>query len=101
MTEEIQEFISGELLNHAKTHGFAFLLNERALIERTQNRFGITRSKAIWEITLFIQENGGPEGDLVVIVKEGERFFQWRFVEWPSWLPYYVKKPKWHKKSLE
>ncbi|UCH56851.1 MAG: hypothetical protein JSV18_05760 [Candidatus Bathyarchaeota archaeon] len=98
MSTEVQEFLVRELLRHAKIHGFAFLMEEEALLETSRERFGLTRSEAIWEMTLFIQDNGGPEGDLAIIEKDGKRFFQWRFVEWPSWLPGYVKKPKWHRK---
>ena len=97
MSEEVQEYIGKELLRHAETHGFAFLLEEQILLTSLKERFGLTRSQAIWEITLFIQQNGGPEGDLALIEKDGNRFFQWRFVEWPSWLPRYVKKPRWHR----
>ena len=61
-------------------------------------RFDMSRSEALWELTLFIQENAGPQGDLAIIDRDGGRFFQWRFVEWPSWLPEYVRKPKWHRR---
>ncbi len=97
MKEEIQEFIGKELLRHAETHGFAFLLDERVLLEKAMERFSLSRSEALWQMTLFIQENAGPEGDLAIIEKEDGRYFQWRFVEWPSWLPKFVKKPRWHK----
>ena len=97
MTDEVQEFLGKELLSHAKIHGFAFLLEERGLLDECCERFGLTRSQALWEMTLFIQENGGPEGDLAIIEKDGGRFFQWRFVEWPTWLPRYIRKPKWHR----
>ena len=73
------------------------LLDEQTLIERSQERFGLSRSEALWQVILFIQENAGPEGDLAVIEREDGRYFQFRFVEWPSWLPKFVKKPKWHK----
>ena len=99
MTEEIQEFLGMELIRHARTHGFAFLLEERGLLDECRERFGLTRSQALWEMTLFIQENGGPEGDLAIIEKEEGRFFQWRYVEWPTWLPRYIRKPKWHRKN--
>jgi hypothetical protein len=99
MTEEVQEFLGVELLRHAKIHGFAFLLEERSLMEECCDRFGLTRSQALWEMTLFIQDNGGPEGDLAIIEKEEGRFFQWRYVEWPTWLPRYVRKPRWHRKD--
>lgn len=99
MNKEVQEFIGEELLRHAKTHGFAFLLDEQILLEKSQERFGLSRSEALWQMTVFIQENAGPEGDLAIIEKEDGRYFQWRFVEWPSWLPKYVKKPKWHKEQ--
>lgn len=95
--KEAQEFIGEELLRHAKIHGFAFLLDEQILLEKFRERFGLSRSEALWQMTIFIQENAGPEGDLAIIEKEDGRYFQWRFVEWPSWLPKYVKKPKWHK----
>ncbi|MGD2142254.1 MAG: hypothetical protein PVH79_02090 [Candidatus Bathyarchaeota archaeon] len=98
MTEEVQVFLGERLLHHAETHGFAFLMEEDNLLEEARDMFGLTRSEAIWEMTLFIQENGGPEGDLAVIERGGKRFFQWRYVEWPTWLPRYVKRPRWHKK---
>ena len=94
---EVQEFLGEEIQRHAETHGFAFLLDQETLLGKTMERFGLSRSEALWQLTLFIQRNGGPEGDLAVIDKDGRRFFQWRFVEWPSWLPAYVKKPKWYK----
>lgn len=97
MNEEVQKFLGEELFKHAKTHGFAFLLDEQTLRERSRERFGLSRSEALWQMTVFIQENAGPEGDLAVIEKEDGRYFQFRFVEWPSWLPKFVKKPKWHK----
>lgn len=81
--------------------GFAFLLDQETLLNRLMDRFDLSRSQALWELTLFIQENAGPEGDLAVIHRDGERFFQWRFVEWPTWLPEYVKKPKWHRRPLK
>ncbi len=31
MNEEVQEFLGEELFKHAKTHGFAFLLDEQTL----------------------------------------------------------------------
>jgi hypothetical protein len=99
MTEEIQEFLGEALLRHAKIHGFAFLLKEKNLLDECCQQFGLTRSQALWEMTLFIQDNSGPEGDLAVIEKEDGRYFQWRFVEWPSWIPDYVKKPRWHKED--
>lgn len=101
MESEIQEFLSGEILRHAKVRGFAFLLEEDDLLLSVMERFNLTRSEAVWEMTVFIQDNGGPEGDLAVIDRDGKRFFQWRFVEWPSWMPQYVKKPRWHKPPLE
>ena len=94
---EAQEFLGEEIQRHAETHGFAFLLDQETLLGRVMERFGLSRSGALWQVTLFIQRNGGPEGDLAVIDRDGRRFFQWRFVEWPSWLPGYVKKPKWYK----
>lgn len=97
---EVQEFLSKEILRHARLRGFAFLLEEDDLLHRVMEGFNLTRSEAVWEITVFIQDNGGPEGDLAVIEREGKRFFQWRFVEWPSWVPRYVKKPRWHKPPL-
>ncbi len=99
MTEEVQEYLGAELIRHARTHGFAFLLEERGLLNECRERFGLTRSQALWEMTLFIQDNGGPEGDLAIIEKDGGRFFQWRFVKWPSWLPRYVRKPRWHRED--
>lgn len=98
MSEEVQKFLGEELYRHAKNQGFAFLLDEQTLLQRSQERFGLSRSEAIWEMTLFIQHNAGPEGDLAVIEKDDGRYFHFRYVEWPSWLPKYVKKPKWHKK---
>ncbi|MGD2200732.1 MAG: hypothetical protein PVJ38_03740 [Candidatus Bathyarchaeota archaeon] len=98
MTEEVQEFLGKELLHHAETHGFAFLIEERSLLNKSMERFDLTRSQALWEITLFIQENGGPRGDLAIIERDGERYFQWRYVKWPSWLPRFVKRPRWHRK---
>ncbi|MFB0558153.1 MAG: hypothetical protein ACETVY_03440 [Candidatus Bathyarchaeia archaeon] len=78
--------------------GFAFLLDQETLLNRLMDRFDLSRSQALWELTLFIQENAGPEGDLAIIDRDGGRFFQWRFVDWPTWLPEYVKKPKWHRR---
>ncbi len=78
--------------------GFAFLLDQETLLNRLMDRFDLSRSQALWELTFFIQENAGPEGDLAIIDRDGGRFFQWRFVEWPTWLPEYVKKPKWHRR---
>ncbi len=78
--------------------GFAFLLDQETLLNRLMERFDLSRSEALWEMTVFIQENGGPQGDLAVVDRDGGRFFQWRFVEWPSWLPEYVRKPKWHRR---
>lgn len=97
--EEVQKFLGEELFKHAKTHGFAFLLDEQNLLEKIQEIFGLSRSEALWQMTLFIHENAGPEGDLAIIEKEDGRYFQFRYVEWPSWLPKYVKKPKWHKEQ--
>jgi hypothetical protein len=97
MEREIQDFLGEQILRHAETHGFAFLLDQDTLIERIQESFEVSRSDALWNLTVFIQENAGPEGDLAVVDRDGRRFFQWRFVEWPSWLPGYVKKPKWYK----
>lgn len=101
MESEIQKFLSEEILRHARVRGFAFLLEEDNLLLSVMERFNMTRSEAVWEMTVFIQDNGGPEGDLAVIDGDGKRFFQWRFVEWPSWMPRYVKKPRWHKPPLE
>lgn len=100
MTDEVQGFLGGELRRHAENRGFAFLLDQESLLERVKDRFYLSRSEALWQMTRFIQDNAGPEGDLVIIEKDGGRFFQWRFVEWPSWLPSYVKKPKWHRPPL-
>ena len=97
MINEIQEFIGKEIQRHAEDFGFAFPLEQETIINKIMERFNMNRSEALWQITLFIQENAGPEGDLAVIEKDGQRFFHWRFVEWPSWLPSYVKKPKWHR----
>ena len=94
---EVQGFLGEEIQRHAETHGFAFLLDQETLLGRAMERFSLSRSGALWQVTLFIQRNGGPEGDLAVVDRDGRRFFQWRFVEWPSWLPGYVKKPKWYK----
>ena len=99
MKEEVQKFLEEEILHHAITHGFAFYLEERELLKKSQERFGLSHSEALWQMTLFIQDNAGPEGDLAVVDINGTRYFQWRFVEWPSWLPDYVKKPKWLKKG--
>jgi hypothetical protein len=98
---EIQEFIGRAILHHAETRGFAFLLDQEELLARIVEGFDLSRSEALWQLTVFIQENGGPEGDLAVVERDGRRFFQWRFVEWPSWLPGYVKKPKWHRPPLK
>jgi hypothetical protein len=99
MEREIQDFLGEQILRHAETHGFAFLLDQETLIERVQESFEVSRSDALWNLTVFIQENAGPEGDLAVVDREGRRFFQWRFVEWPSWLPTWVNKPRWHKRQ--
>ena len=101
MENEVQKFLVEELLRHAETHGFAFLLEEGALLRRVRERFDLSRSEALWEMTVFIQENGGPQGDLAVVERDGKRHFQWRFVEWPSWLPKYIRKPKWHRPPLK
>ncbi|MCW3979237.1 MAG: hypothetical protein NWF12_05765, partial [Candidatus Bathyarchaeota archaeon] len=66
MEDEVQKVLVEELLRHAETHGFAFLLEEEALLRRVRERFDLSRSEALWEMTVFIQENGGPEGDLAV-----------------------------------
>ncbi|HUS78591.1 MAG TPA: hypothetical protein VM050_08015 [Patescibacteria group bacterium] len=101
MKGEVQQFLSDELLSHAETLGFAFLLDQETLLTKIIDQFSLSRSDALWHITLFIQENAGPEGDLAIIEKPEGRFFQWRYVKWPSWLPKYVKKPRWHRKPLE
>jgi len=101
MNSEVQEFLSAELLRHAKSKGFAFLLDQMELVDGIMERFNLSRSNALWEMTVFIQDNAGPEGDLAVIEKEGKKYFQWRYVEWPSWLPNFVNKPKWHRKPVE
>ncbi len=101
MNPEVQEFLEAELFRHAKTYGFAFLLEEEELTRKIRERFELSHSEAVWQMATFIQENAGPEGDLAVVEKEGKRFFHWRFVEWPSWLPSFVRKPKWHKKPRE
>jgi hypothetical protein len=101
VNKQAQEFLGEEIVRHADTHGFAFLLDQETLLEKVMDIFGLSRSEALWQMTIFIQDNSGPEGDLVVIDRDGHRFFQWRCVEWPSWLPWYVKKPKWHKPNRE
>jgi len=101
INSEVQDFLEEELFRHAKTFGFAFLLEEEELNRKIRERFELSHSEAVWQMTRFIQDNAGPEGDLAVVEKEGRRFFHWRFVEWPSWLPSFVKKPRWHKKPYE
>lgn len=101
VNKEAQEFLGEEIVRHADTHGFAFLLDQETLLEKVMEAFGLSRSEALWQVTVFIQGNSGPEGDLVVIDRDGHRFLQWRSVEWPTWLPLYVKKPKWHKPNRE
>lgn len=101
MNSEVQEYLSEEILRHAKDKGFAFLLDREQVLVELMGRFDLNRSDALWEMTMFIQENSGPEGDLAVIEKGGMKYFQWRYVEWPSWLPRYVRKPKWHKRPLK
>jgi hypothetical protein len=97
MEKEVQEFIGKEILRHSEVKGFAFLLDQEELLEKAMDKFSLNRSEALWQMTQFIQDNAGPEGDLVIIERDGKRLFQWRFVEWPSWLPSWVKKPKWHR----
>lgn len=101
INSEVQDFLEEELFRHAKTFGFAFLLEEEELTRKIRERFELSHSEAVWQMTRFIQDNAGPEGDLAVVEKEGRRFFHWRYVEWPSWLPSFVKKPRWHKKPYE
>lgn len=101
INSEVQDFLEEELFRHAKTFGFAFLLEEEELTRKIRERFELSHSEAVWQMTRFIQDNAGPEGDLAVVEKEGRRFFHWRFVEWPSWLPSFVKKPRWHRKPYE
>ena len=101
MSNPIQDYLVEELIDHAKKKGFAFLLEQKELQAKVMDHFNLSRSKAIWEITVFIQNNGGPNGDLAVIEKNGKRFFQWRYVNWPTWLPRYVKKPRWHRNSIK
>jgi hypothetical protein len=101
MNSEVQEFLSAELVRHAMSKGFAFLLDQMELVNGVMDRFDLNRSDTLWEMTMFIQENAGPEGDLAIIEKEGRKYFQWRYVEWPSWLPDFVNKPKWHRKPAE
>jgi len=100
MSDQVQEFLDEEIIKHAEKMGFAFLLQQEVLLEKIIERFSLSRSEAVWEMTVFIQNNAGPTGDLAVIEKEGAKYFQWRYVEWPSWLPRYVKKPKWHRKQV-
>jgi len=101
MSDKVQEFLDGEILQHAQKMGFAFLLKQEELLIKIIEHFSLSRSEAIWEMTVFIQNNAGPTGDLAVIEKDGTKYFQWRYVEWPSWLPKYVKKPKWHRKQRQ
>jgi len=100
MSDQVQKFLDEEIIKHAEKMGFAFLLQQEVLLEKIIERFSLSRSEAVWEMTVFIQNNAGPTGDLAVIEKEGAKYFQWRYVEWPSWLPRYVKKPKWHRKQV-
>ena len=100
MSDKVQEFLDEEIIKHAEKMGFAFLLKQEELLDKIIERFSLSRSKAVWEMTVFIQNNAGPTGDLAVIEKDGEKYFQWRYVEWPSWLPRYVKKPKWHRSQM-
>ena len=100
MSDKVQEFLDEEIIKHAEKMGFAFLLKQEILLNKIIERFSLSRSKAVWEMTVFIQNNAGPTGDLAVIEKNGEKYFQWRYVEWPSWLPRYVKKPKWHRSQM-
>ena len=96
----VQDFLVEELIQHAQTKGFAFLLDQNELLAKLVDRFNLTKSKAVWEMNVFIQNNAGPNGDLAVIEKDGHRFFQWRYVNWPSWLPRFVKKPRWHRDKI-
>ena len=99
LSGKVQEFLDGEIYQHAQKMGFAFLLKQEELLKKIIEQFSLSRSEAIWEMTVFIQNNAGPTGDLAVIEKDGTKYFQWRYVEWPSWLPKYVKRPKWHRKQ--
>ena len=75
MNSEVQEFLSSELLRHAKNKGFAFLLDQIEIVDTVMERFDLSRSDTLWEMTVFIQENAGPEGDLAVIEREGRKYF--------------------------
>ena len=68
VNKEAQEFLGEEIVRHADTHGFAFLLDQETLLEKVMEAFGLSRSEALWQVTVFIQGNSGPEGDLVVII---------------------------------
>jgi len=101
MNSEVQAFLNEEILRHAETYGFAFLLDEEELVSKIRDRFDLNHSEAVWQMTVFIQDNAGPEGDLAVVEKEGRRFYHWRYVKWPNWLPSFVKKPRWHRRPRD
>ena len=46
----IQDFLVEELISHAKSKGFAFLLKQDELLVKLMDHFNLSRSKAIWEM---------------------------------------------------
>ena len=81
MSDKVQEFLDEEIIKHAEKMGFAFLLKQEELLDKIIERFSLSRSKAVWEMTVFIQNNAGPTGDLAVIAS---RRAVWPRLEPPS-----------------